>query len=117
MTFTDPLVLDGFLDEPTMPGDATGSIARFRLTASPTHDGTDEMVLPCSVADPVMAHAVLHDLAPGDQLRVTGYLHLPRTPTEPMRLVVTGLYVLQSALLLGYPASPTPRLIVADDFT
>ncbi|MFJ5804049.1 hypothetical protein [Streptomyces decoyicus] len=89
-----------------MPGDTTGSTARFRLTVSPTHDGADEMVLPCSVADPVMARAVLHDLAPGDQLRVTGYLHLPRTPTEPMFLVVTELRVLQSVLLLDDPASP-----------
>ncbi|MFJ9472496.1 WhiB family transcriptional regulator [Streptomyces caniferus] len=105
MTFTDSLVLDGFLDEPTMPGDNT--TARFRLTISPTHDGTDEMVLPCSVADPVMAAVVLHGLAPGDQLRVTGYLHLPRTPTDPMFLAVTELYVLQSALLLGAPDTPS----------
>ncbi|MFF7705377.1 hypothetical protein [Streptomyces lydicus] len=69
------------------------------------------MVLPCSVADPVMAHAVLHDLAPGDQLRVTGYLHLPRTPTEPMFLAVTELHVLQSALLLDDPTSPALRLV------
>ncbi|MCL7496072.1 hypothetical protein M8I34_32405 [Streptomyces sp. MCA2] len=114
MTLTDLLVLDGFLDEPTMPRDATRSTARFRLTVSPTHDGTDDLVLPCSVTDPVMAHAVLHDLTPGDELRVTGYLHLPRTPTEPMFLAVTELHVLQSALLLDDPASPALRLIAAN---
>ncbi|MFI9080941.1 hypothetical protein ACIGW8_31480 [Streptomyces sioyaensis] len=105
----DAIALDGFLDEETMPG--SGTTARFRLTVSPTNDGTDEMVLPCSVADPVMAHAVLHDLAPGNPLRVTGYLHLPRTPTEPMFLVVTELRVLQSTLLLDAPAPPALRLV------
>ncbi|MFG2527043.1 WhiB family transcriptional regulator [Streptomyces sp. NPDC048516] len=107
-----PRTLDGFLDEPAMPGDNT--MAWFRLIGSPTHDGTDAMVPPCSATDPVMAHAVLHDLAPGDQLRVTGYLHLPRTPTEPMFLVVTELRVLQSSLLLDDPASPALRLIATN---
>ncbi|MFG2097210.1 hypothetical protein [Streptomyces sp. NPDC048612] len=69
------------------------------------------MVLPCSVADLVMAAAILFDLALGDQLRVTGYLHLPRTPIEPMFLVVTELRVLLSALLLGQPGAPALRLI------
>ncbi|WP_331729669.1 hypothetical protein [Streptomyces platensis] len=112
MTFTDALVLDGFLDEPTMPGDATGSTARFRLTVSPTHDATDDLVLPCRVTDPEMAHAVLHDLTPGDQLRVTGYLHLPRTLTEPMFLAIRELHVLESALLLDEAAAlPALRLV------
>ncbi|MGW3275772.1 hypothetical protein ACWDFH_30560 [Streptomyces kronopolitis] len=109
MTFT--LVLDGFLDEPTMPSDATGSTARFRLTVSPTHDSADGMVLPCRVTDPEMAHAVLYDLAPGDQLRVTGYLHLPRTLTETMFLAVRELHVLESALLLDETALPALRLV------
>lgn len=111
MTFTNPPVLDGFLDEPTVPATPPD---RPRGSASPspprTH-GADEIVLPCSVADPMMAHAVLHDLAPGDQLRVTGYLHLPRTPTGPMFMVVTELRVLQAALLLDDPASCALRLI------
>ncbi|WP_148591637.1 hypothetical protein [Streptomyces sp. WAC01526] len=109
---TDPLVLDGFLDEPTMPSDATGSTARFRLTVSPTTDATDDLVLPCRVTDPEMAHAVLHDLAPGDQLRVTGYLHLPCTPTESMFLTVSKLHVLEAALLLDEAAAvPALRLV------
>ncbi|MFE6743865.1 hypothetical protein [Streptomyces tubercidicus] len=108
----DALVLDGFLDEQTVPGDTTGSTARFRLTVSPTNDGADEMVLPCSVTDPVIAAAVLHDLAPGDQLRVTGYLHLPRTRTEPMFLAVRELHVLEAALLLDEAAAlPALRLV------
>jgi len=93
----DAIVLDGFLDEETVPGDLHGSTARFRLTVSPTDERTDEMILPCSVADPQMAHQALHELTPGDQLRVTGYLRLPRTPHEPMWLVVTEMTLLQPA--------------------
>ncbi|MEW2458911.1 hypothetical protein [Streptomyces albus] len=47
----DAIVLDGFLDEETVPGDPYGSTARFRLTVSPTDERTDEMILP-SHADP-----------------------------------------------------------------
>ncbi|MFI8200489.1 hypothetical protein ACIF6K_28895 [Streptomyces sp. NPDC085942] len=101
---TDAIVLDGFLENATVPGDLHGSTARFRLTLSPTDERTDETVLPCTVTDPALAHAVLHDLAPGDKLRVTGHLHLPRTPDEPMRLAVTTLAVLDTAPLLTDPA-------------
>lgn len=94
---TDAIVLDGFLDEETVPGDLHGSTARFRLTVSPTDERTDEMILPCSVADPEMAHQILHELTPGDQLRVTGYLRLPHTPDEPIWLVVTEMTLLQPA--------------------
>ncbi|MEU9796400.1 hypothetical protein AB0E27_38580 [Streptomyces sparsogenes] len=94
---TDAIVLDGFLEEETVPGDLYGSTARFRLTVSPTDERTDEMILPCSVADPKMAHQILHELTPGDQLRVTGYFRLPRTPDEPMWLVVTEMTLLQPA--------------------
>lgn len=99
------IALDGFLDEETVPGDLEGSTARFRLTVSPTDERTDELILPCSVADPVLAHAVIHDLEPGDKLRVTGYLRLPRTPDEPMWMVVSTLAVLETAPLLSDPAA------------
>jgi hypothetical protein len=92
--------LDGFLDEETVPGDVHGATARFRVTVSPTDGRMDEMILPCSVADPALAHAVLHDLAPGDKLRVTGYLHLPGTPDAPIWLAVTALAVLETAPLV-----------------
>ncbi|MFI6143749.1 hypothetical protein ACIBCC_36870 [Streptomyces griseus] len=97
---TEPIALDGFLEEPSVPGDLHGSTARFRLTVSPTDERTDEMVLPCNVTDPALAHAAIHDLAPGDKLRVTGHLHLPRTPDDPMWLAVTTLTVLETAPLL-----------------
>ncbi len=96
----EAIVLDGFLDEETVPGDLHGSTARFRLTVSPTDERTDEMILPCSITDPVMAAAVLHDLVPGDQLRVTGHLRLPRTSDEPLWLTVTALEVLAPAPVL-----------------
>ncbi|MFH9605531.1 hypothetical protein ACR31U_35275 (plasmid) [Streptomyces rochei] len=97
MSGADAIVLDGFLEEETVPGDPHCSTAHFRLTVSPTDERTDEMILPCSVTDPQMAHQALHELTPGDQLRVTGYLRLPRTPDDPMSLVVTELVLLQPA--------------------
>ncbi|MFC9183354.1 hypothetical protein ACFTZJ_22095 [Streptomyces globisporus] len=102
---TAPIVLDGFLEEDSMPSDALGSTVRFRLTVSPTDERTDEMVLPCNVTDPALAHALIHDLVPGDKLRVTGHLHLPRTPDEPMWLAVTTLAVLETMPL---PTEPAP---------
>ncbi|MEU5234041.1 hypothetical protein AB0G82_32910 [Streptomyces anulatus] len=103
MDTNDAIALDGFLDEETVPGDLHGSTARFRLTVSPTDERTDEMILPCNVTDPALAHAVIHDLVPGDKLRVTGHLRLPRTPDEPMWLVVSTLAVLETAPLLSDP--------------
>ncbi|KOU45742.1 hypothetical protein ADK56_32540 [Streptomyces sp. MMG1522] len=107
----DAIALDGFLEEETVPGDLHGSTARFRLTLSPTGERTDEMILPCTVADPALAHAVIHDLVPGDKLRVTGHLHLPRTPDDPMWLAVTTLAVLETAPLLTDPAAFTTAVI------
>ncbi|MET9483625.1 hypothetical protein [Streptomyces sp. NPDC006638] len=111
MAADDLIALDGFLDEETVPGDLHGNTARFRLTVSPTDERTDEMILPCSVADSELAHAVLHDLVPGDKLRVTGHLRLPRTPDEPMWLVVTTLAVLETAPLLSDPAAVATAVI------
>lgn len=107
----DAITLDGFLDEETVPGDVHGSTARFRLTVSPTDERTDEMILPCSVADAELTHAVIHDLVPGDKLRVTGHLRLPRTPDEPIWLVVTALAVLETALSLSDPAAVATAVI------
>jgi hypothetical protein len=108
---TDAIALDGFLDDETVPGDLHGSTARFRLTVSPTDERTDEMILPCCVADPELAHSVIHDLVPGDQLRVTGYLRLPRTPDEPMWLAVTTLAVLETVPELSDTASVATAVI------
>ncbi|MFB7258076.1 hypothetical protein [Streptomyces nojiriensis] len=107
----DAIALDGVLDEETVPGDLHGSTARFRLTVSPTDERTDQMILPCSVDDPVMARTVIHDLVPGDKLRVTGYLRLPRTPDEPMWMVVTTLAVLETAPQVSDPAALSTAVI------
>ncbi|MCX5589586.1 hypothetical protein [Streptomyces erythrochromogenes] len=111
MAADDAIALDGFLDEETVPGDLHGSTARFRLTISPTDERTDEMILPCSVADSELAHAVIHDLVPGDKLRVTGYLRLPCTPDEPMWLAVNTLAVLETAPRLSDPAALSTAVI------
>ncbi|WP_331725035.1 hypothetical protein [Streptomyces sp. NBC_00040] len=111
MAADDAIALDGFLDEETVPGDLYGSTARFRLTVSPTDERTDEMILPCSVADPAMARTVIHDLVPGDKLRVTGYLRLPRSPDEPMWLAVNTLAVLETAPQLSDPAALSTTVI------
>lgn len=111
MTNDAAIALDGYLDEETVPGDLHGSTARFRLTVSPTDELTDELILPCTVTDPVLAHAVIHDLVPGDKLRVTGHLRLPRRPDEPMWLAVTALTVLETAPLLSDAAAVATAVV------
>ncbi|MFE1927546.1 hypothetical protein ACFW91_33950 [Streptomyces asoensis] len=93
------MTLDGYLDDETVPGSPHETSARFRLIISPTDERADEMVMPCTATTPALAAAVLHDLVPGDQLRVTGYLRLPRTPDEPIWLDVTMLEILWTAPL------------------
>jgi hypothetical protein len=88
------VVLDGFLDEEVAADDTVGTRARFRLIVSPTDELVDEMVLPCSVADSELTKAVLHELRPGDHVRVTGYLGLPRISGHPMWLHVLTLELL-----------------------
>src|SRR5579884_456069 len=96
---SEAIVLDGYLDEETLPGDLHGSSARFRIMANPTDERADELILPCSADDPQLAHVVIHDLQPGDLVRVTGYLRLPRTPDDLIWLQVQDLELLQPAPL------------------
>jgi hypothetical protein len=49
--------------------------------------------------DPLLARAVLYELQPGDLVRVTGCLRLPRTPDDVMWLDVDGVEVLAAAPL------------------
>ncbi|MFE2823474.1 hypothetical protein [Streptomyces sp. NPDC059271] len=111
MADTDLIALDGFLDEEIVPGDAHGSIARFRLVVSPSDELADEMILPCTATDPRLTRAVLTELQPGDTLRVTGVLRLPRAPGEPTWLAVTGISVLATAPQLTDPAAPATTVI------
>jgi hypothetical protein len=110
---TDGIVLDGYLDEEVAADDRTGTRARFRLIVSPTDDLVDEMVLPCSVTDSELTTAVLHELRPGDHVRVTGYLGLPRISGHPMWLQVLTLELL-GTLPLG-PAGDDGNDDQADD--
>lgn len=100
MAATDLLALDGNLDDETLPG-PLGSTVRFRLVISPTEDLADETVLSCAATDPLLAAAVLHELEPGDLLRVTGYLPEPDTSIGVLCLQVLTLEVLDTAPLQG----------------
>jgi hypothetical protein len=95
------IVLDGYLDDETVP-DEHGTTVRFRIALSPTDDRVDEMIIPCSVNDRLLARAVLHGMKPGDKARVTGHLRLPRTPEDVMQLDVDAIEVL-AALPLPDP--------------
>jgi len=101
MDATDVIVLDGYLDEETVEGDAHCTTARFRLEVTPSEERVDMMVLPCSVRDWALARAVVA-LRPGDFVRVTGYLRLPATPDGPVWLEVHALQIL--AVLPPAPA-------------
>ncbi|WP_037904971.1 hypothetical protein [Actinacidiphila yeochonensis] len=106
---TDGIVLDGYLDEEVAADDTTGTRARFRLIVSPTDELVDEMVLPCSVAASELTANVLHQLRPGDYVRVTGHLGLPRISGHPMWLQVLTLE------LLGTPPLDFPDDDTSDD--
>jgi hypothetical protein len=100
-------VLDGYLEEDPQPGDSLAVTALFRLTLSPTEDAVNEAILPCTVADPQLAHEVLHDLRPGDRLRVTGSIRIPQIPGGILRVCVSALEVLDTApLRLADAAEP-----------
>jgi hypothetical protein len=102
MDANDMAVLDGYLEEDPLPGDSLALTALFRLTLSPTEDAVDEAILPCTVADPQLAHEVLHTLRPGDRLRVTGAIRLPQIPGGILRVCVSALELLDTA-----PPSPS----------
>lgn len=93
----DPIVLDGALDEEVVLADPQGTAAVFRLILSPTDEMVDETVLPCRVASPALVQAIAYAYQAGDQLRVTGCLHIPQTPDHPFRLEVDRIELLQEA--------------------
>ncbi|WRZ96414.1 hypothetical protein OHB54_46555 (plasmid) [Streptomyces sp. NBC_01007] len=107
----DPaIVLDGYLDDQTLPDDLHGTTTAFQLVVSPTDDRIDELVMPCHTADPALAHTVLHKLGASDLLRITGHLQLPRTQGDALRLHVTAIAVLASGCDL-------PSVDTDDDLT
>jgi hypothetical protein len=90
--------LTGFLDDEVIAEDA-GTRARFRVCVSPSDDRVDELALPCVVADAELARAVLREFQPGDYIRVTGHLGLPRIAGHPLWLHVATLELLDTAPL------------------
>ncbi len=92
------VILEGFLDEETLPGTRDG-IARFRIHLAADEDRVDEAVLPCVVDNPVLAASILTERKRGDLLRVTGKLRLPQTPDGAMWLEVHTIDVLHPTLL------------------
>ncbi|GHE34221.1 hypothetical protein [Streptomyces capitiformicae] len=99
------IVLDGYLDDETLPDDLPDTPVRFQLVVSPTEDRIDELVMPCTVTNPELAHAVVNDLGASDLLRVTGHLQLPQVPGDGMRLQVNAIHVLEGGVDLSQVAS------------
>ena len=92
------VVLDGVLDEEIAPGER-GDTARFRIHLGGDTNVVDEAVLPCVVANPLLADSVLDGLKEGDLLRVTGHLRLPQTPNGAMWVDVLAIDVLRPTVL------------------
>ncbi|MEU0031738.1 hypothetical protein [Streptomyces sp. NPDC006335] len=101
----DVIVLDGYLDDQTLPDDLSDTSVRFQLVVSPTEDRIDELVIPCTVTNPELAHAVVNDLGASDLLRVTGRLQLPQAPGDGIRLQVNAMHVLEGGVDLSQVAS------------
>lgn len=99
------IVLDGYLDDQTLPDDLSEASVRFQLVVSPTEDRIDELVMPCTVTNPELAHAVVNDLGASDLLRVSGHLLLPRDPADGIRLQVSAIHVLEDGIDLSQVAS------------
>ncbi|MGW7425772.1 hypothetical protein ACWGJB_38070 [Streptomyces sp. NPDC054813] len=96
------IVLEGYLDDETLPDDLSGETTRFQLVVSPTEDRIDELVMPCTVTEPGLAHAVVTDLGASDLLRVSGHLQLPRDPGDGIRLQVSAIHVLENGVDLSH---------------
>ncbi|MEU6310770.1 hypothetical protein [Streptomyces sp. NPDC047014] len=95
-------------DRARRPARVDGAVPPHHLPDGRAH-GRDDPAL--QRRDPAMARTVIHDLVPGDKLRVTGYLRLPRTPDEPMWLVVSALTVLETAPQRSDPAALSTAVI------
>ncbi|MGW2109519.1 hypothetical protein [Streptomyces sp. NPDC001948] len=95
------LAIDGYVDATPAPGTSWG-IAKFDLIHFPA--GADQVapdapdtVYACSTADPRIADVLLHEIQPGDLLRVTGIVVRPDDPAAPAHVAVDALEVLEAA--------------------
>ncbi|MFD8078169.1 hypothetical protein ACFV3E_36580 [Streptomyces sp. NPDC059718] len=60
-------------------GDDAGSTARLRLVVLSAGESATQLIIPCSVKDPVLARVVLSELTSGCIVRVTGTLRIPNS--------------------------------------
>ncbi|MFJ8855983.1 hypothetical protein [Streptomyces sp. NPDC102437] len=98
---TKYLAIDGYVGAIPVPGTSWGT-AKFDLIHSSA--GADQVapeapdtVYACSTADPRLADVLLHEIQPGDLLRVTGIVVRPEDPTIPAHFAVDALEVLEAA--------------------
>ncbi|MEU8550540.1 hypothetical protein AB0C81_26765 [Streptomyces roseoverticillatus] len=95
------LALTGYVDAIPAP-DPRGAVV-FDLIHSPADADTvapdaPDTVYSCTTADPDLADVLLHEIQPGDLLRVTGTVVQPDDPGAPARITVSGLEVLEAVL-------------------
>jgi hypothetical protein len=105
MTVGVTLTVEGYLDQHPVPGDLHGTTAQCRLVLTPSDSILDDAVLPCTITDPLIARAILHDLEPGDLLRVQGVLTLD-SPGEGPGEAATRLRL--AVLSVEVPDQPAP---------
>ena len=99
------ITLVGYLDDETLPDGLVEVPVRFQLVVSPTDDRIDELVIPCTVTNPELAHAVVNDVGDNDLLRVSGHLLLPSDPRDGIRLQVSAIHVVEDGVDLSQATS------------
>ncbi|MFJ2591024.1 hypothetical protein [Streptomyces sp. NPDC087538] len=98
---TKHLAIDGYVDATPAPGTSWGT-ANFDLI-HPSADADQvapeapDTIYACSTTDPRIADVLLHEIQPGDLLRVTGIVVQPDDPTAPAHFAVDALEVLEAA--------------------
>ncbi|WP_333741182.1 hypothetical protein [Streptomyces sp. IBSBF 2806] len=100
---TKHCALDGRVDARPAPGPRVGT-ATFDLIVRPADiealpDDVPDTVVTCTSGDPRITHELLNGIQPGDLLRVTGTLVQPQALSQPARLTVDALEVLDTALV------------------
>ncbi|MCQ9134583.1 hypothetical protein [Streptomyces hilarionis] len=111
---TKHCAVDGWVDAIPAPGPRTGT-ATFDLIVRPADvdavdDDAPDTVVTCTSGDPRITHELLTGIQPGDLLRVTGTLVQPQALSQPARLTIDALEVLDTALV------PVLREMVLDRY-
>ncbi|MBQ0867366.1 hypothetical protein [Streptomyces sp. RK75] len=98
---TQHLAIDGYVDAIPAPGTGWGT-AVFDLIHSPADadriaPDTPDTVYACTTGDPRIADVLLHEIQPGDLLRLTGTVAQPEDPDTPAHFTVDAMEVLEAA--------------------